>query len=580
MDNQFEQNIAQDLLCPITGELLDDPVCCPACQKAFSRLPLATWFQNSHLNKCPTCNAELPEFDAMTAPKNVIIAGLVETFKNKNVTPVSDQKKQLWSASLSPLIDASGKTLPLAEMKVVLEESLFPTKPTLVIIILDISGSMAGTGERQCKEALNHIVSMTFSNPFVKLVLITYQSFSTVVQLTGTLENMKSAISNIRAGGGNNEESAFKLAGDVLKKYKYSDAGDISDDFSVSSVSILFLTDGQACRERKELITILQDVLQESWIEPWGGPLCIHTIGFTGSCDTAFLEDVRKQGTIEGTYRYADTTDTDDALCLKLQSLFDSISESSRVTVNLDISPYEFKIADKLVSKLDVQFPIKKDRKGTYTQWVKYNPTEKQYDDNEILGNLIVNSQIDNNVSVPILLNKTTSRNKQRLLDKWISTIIDELAVELLELNTNKANYGINAFDLHCALIQQRVEAISIRTKNEASIQRLEFIAQQVESLRSGLSVNINRLGDMRFGSQFATIIPANKPVVAPNISAITQPELVKKIAAAPNWKEISVNYSRNSSKTTRNDLQRSIMDNIFNKVTADTEMLLNIVYR
>jgi ankyrin repeat protein len=571
MENQFEQNIGQDLICPITNELLDDPVCCPACQKAFSRIPLATWFQSSPSQKCPTCNAELPDFNAMTAPKNVIIAGLVETFKNKDSPKQGEPKKHLWSASLSPLIDPSGHTLPLAEMKISIEESLFPTKPTLVLIILDVSGSMSGTGERQCREALNHIVSTTFSNSFVKLVLVTYQSFAKIIELTGTLENMKASIAGIRAGGGNNEEAAFKLAGDILKKYKYSDVGDVSDDFSVSSVSILFLTDGQACRDRKELIVILQEVLQESWVEPWGGPLCIHTIGFTGACDTAFLEDVRKQGSVEGTYRYADTTDTDDALCLKLQSLFDSISESSRVGVNLNISPLQFKIGDKLVSQLDVQFPIKKDRRGTYTQWVKYEPKNED----EPLGNLVVNSQLDKDVVVPIVLTKATARNKQRLLDKWISTIVDELAVELLELNNSKANYGVNTFDLHCALIQQRVEAVTARTANEASLKRLEFIGQQVESLRSGSSVNINRLGDMRFGSQFAAVIPVNKPVVAPAVAAILEPELVKKIADAPAWKEVSVNYSRNSVGKGRNALQESIMDNIWNKVTPDTARLL-----
>jgi len=574
MENIHLENFENGLCCPITSDLLDEPISTP-CGHAFSRLALATWIESSPSKTCPVCNADLTEFDAMNAPTNIALAGLVESYKNQGEQQV-EVIKQDWSSTIIPVIDVNGNTLPIAELKVTLEESMFIAKPTLIILLVDISGSMANSGEKQCRQALIHIFSMIHSNPFVKTVLITYNSFANVVDTSGTLEQVKNMIDlKVRASGGNNEEAGFNLVADQLKNYKYVDDGDDFDDHTVNYVSLIFLTDGQACRSRDQLITILQDRLEEVWFDPWNGPLAIHSIGFTGYCDTAFLEEVRKQGNIEGTFRYASPQDSDDALCLKLQSLFESISESSSVQVNFKLDSLQFKMSGKLTNEADIQFPIKKNKKGTYTQWVKLSPENLEDLDKTEFGSVTIKSSLDDNIPIPITFKKATNRNQKRLLDRWIGTLVDELAAELLDLSKkNKANYGHNVFDLHCALIQQKVESIGLCTESEDISERLEYIASQVELLRNGSGVDANKLGDLRFASQFGAMVKS-KP--KPKIPTIAQSHKSEPLAIANKaaWKELTVRYSRNNYNKGRNALQEAIMNNQLYKLTSEIKNAL-----
>ena len=74
-------NITEDVLCPITHELLNDPIVIPCCNVAFSRASLIHSFQKYN-NNCPLCRQSNPTFDPTTASKNRTIEKIVNSIKS------------------------------------------------------------------------------------------------------------------------------------------------------------------------------------------------------------------------------------------------------------------------------------------------------------------------------------------------------------------------------------------------------------------------------------------------------------------------------------------------------------------
>lgn len=88
------------MTCPITQELLSDPVVVPCCTKAFSRVALIQALYNKR--ECPMCRGALDMFDASTAPKNRVLAELVEQLRNEP-RPLQHAKGNVWTAALHPV---------------------------------------------------------------------------------------------------------------------------------------------------------------------------------------------------------------------------------------------------------------------------------------------------------------------------------------------------------------------------------------------------------------------------------------------------------------------------------------------
>ena len=129
-------NILNDLTCPITLELFDDPITVPCCGKAFSRLALVQHLETAYVKKCPSCNGDLTDFNALKCAKNVTLASLVDAFKEKNPFEtivqngvITDEHK--WSSVLTRLTDKQNNVLPIGELTIMLENSSFKVKPTL-----------------------------------------------------------------------------------------------------------------------------------------------------------------------------------------------------------------------------------------------------------------------------------------------------------------------------------------------------------------------------------------------------------------------------------------------------------------
>ena len=563
------ENFRADLTCPITWDLFDDPIQIPCCGKSVTRLALYQHLEINPNKECPLCRGSLENFDTMGATKNTTLAGLVDSLKQK--TPLEHleeniekdkEDKQKWSSSLIPVVDRNGNFLPIAELKVVLENAMFVTKPSLFIAVVDRSGSMAGSRWKQVETALIHIMSLTKSNSMVKTIIVAYASIAEIINTGTTTSETNTIIKNMFTGGGTNFNAAYEKVKEVLSQFICSDDEHFQyQENNVSNVTVAFLTDGQAMGDRNKLVSDFKEILDECGV----GPISVHSIGFGSGCNKPFLEELRKTGNIEGTFRYAEPQDDGDTLCHKLQSLFEVASKSSIVPVNLKLDQLDFRTkGDKYSKELNIQFQIDKNKRGAFTHWVKIISNN--------FGTVVINSHLDDNVLIPVTLNQN---NKKPSLDRWFSTLTDELASELLDLsNVNKEEYGISVVDLHCALIQQRVEAVGLSTGDENILQRLEFISQQVDALRSGSSINMGKLGDMRFSSQFKAMVVSKKPNVQQNNVYVIPPQ--KLIDEKPAWKERPVRYSRNNDGKRRNSLQEAIISYTFNMITSQIQQALD----
>lgn len=561
----YLETMKNDLTCPITLDLFVDPITVSCCGKAFDRLALIQHFDSSYGNRCPLCNQNLDNFDAVNAPKNVTITSMLESFlklqsNSNSVGSVlqNDQNDQnnnneQWSCDLVPLMD----NLDISELQISLENAKFVPRPSLFIAVVDRSGSMGGFFWKQVETALIHIMSLNQSNTFVKTVIVAYDSFAEIINTSGTQADVTRVIKSMFTGGGTNFNAAFDKIKDVLSKYVCSDVENMKNaPNNVSNVTVAFLTDGEATSDRNVLVSTFRQILKDNWT----GPISVHSIGFGRNCDRIFLEDLWKTGNINGSFRYAEPEDNGDTLCGKLTNLFDSVSAAATVQISLELDKCTFKTDNKLSNqsknKTVIQFPINEQGKGKYTLWVNSSPE---------LGNLIINSN-----SIYPIVKKNVSNDAQKLLfSKWIVTLIDDLATDTLSFSAiNKTTYGMNLFNLHLGLIQQRIDTVKNHISQNASnpsFQRLEIIQSEINAIKAGTNVNKGKLGDLRFGNQY--IASTAKTIVQAALPTNNNNALPQQPAYAETL-ECTIGYSRNNDGKNRNELQQAIMNCIQNKIT------------
>lgn len=570
-------DIEQDLNCPISLSLFDDPINVPCCGKVFSRISLIQQFESGINKNCPLCGQNLGYFDVENTKKNVVIASLVESFKkNQNNVIESSIQKNLpkWNCTITSLHGNNGTYLPIGELEITLENANFIPRPTLFIAVVDKSGSMSGNPWKQVQIALIHIMSLTNLSSNVKTVIIPYDSIAYVLHTLGTQQDINRSIKTLEASGGTVFGAAFNKIKEVLSEYIYSDSEDMLHlNNNMSNVSIAFLTDGQPQGENKTtLIPQFKEILKKSW----NGPISVHAIGFGQECDKDLLEGLRTTGNIEGTFRYAEPQDGGDALCSKLTTLFDSLRSSSAMNLKLKLDLLKFRMGKNILSEIDLLFPIDQQKNGTYKLWVElnesnFNDETENFDQN--LGSLLINSANEKQI-IPIIFKEKISNNEKKILyENWMSIMIDELACEILELSSqNKENYGQQVFDLHCALIKQKIQALdSCIEQNSTNIllERLQSLLKEINSISLGNDANKGKLADLRFGSQFVSI-PKNKAQQSVSIPQNTETKLIQM------KKENHVNYSRNNMNKNRNELQQAIMNNLYNSETTEILNLIN----
>jgi ankyrin repeat protein/uncharacterized protein YegL len=568
------EELSNSLKCPITLDFFEDPVTVPCCGQAVSRLPLVQCLESNQW-RCPLCMTELPanEFNPLTAAKNVNIAGMVDQFliNNNNGGKVVAQK---WSSTVVPLVNPqTGEVLQIGELNLELENSNFVAKPSLIICAVDKSGSMAGSSWKQVQTALIHIMGLAKTNKLVKVVIIAYDSNASEINTTGSAENVQGRIAALKAGGGTNFKAAFNQIEEVLSNFTCSDAKELQYvENNVSNVTIAFLTDGQSSGNRDELVAEFKDLIQEKWTNRTGGPLAVHAIGFGSGCDQVFLEKMWKTGSIDGTYRYAEPSDDGDTLCHKLQSLFDVAAKSSIVRINVKLNGLVFHSNGS--NEHTINFPINKYRKGRYRDWVVLD----NGDENK-KKTVTINSLLDKNVDVPvnkIYLNTMDVNYRNEQFEKWVSKSIDTMASELMELVKVPIEEHTKPFHLHCAILQQRFDKMMTCSSKDELIERLTILSYQLKALRNGAKVNVGKIGDLRFGSQFKKIkVGPKKNVIMPR-NPVQNKQL--KIKAEPEYSEMAIRYSQNSENGNRNALQKFIIDYKSNKVTIIVKALIDSI--
>ena len=470
---------------------------------------------------CPSCNADLREFDAVNAAKNVVLAGLVDSFLAKT----EEKKNHHWSCSLTPISDSSD----VCELRLELENSKFSTRPSLFIAVLDGSGSMSSRPMTQVSTALKHIVELSRLNNKVKLVMIKYGSGAEEIETADQYGNT----------GGTNFRAAFACIESVLRRYICSDRPEDANKLNnVSAVDIAFLTDGEDMSgNRERLVPELKEMLEVRWGDH---PLRIHAIGFSQGCDRGLLDSMRTAGSLEGVFRYAEPDDNDDALCQKLTSVFEFASKASTVPISL-------KIDGALES---VRFPVDSRGYGKFTKWVKL---EQKMD-------LSLTSPCDENIHVEV----DVRRPSDMVLQRWLAHQVDVLAEELLKVSERKLTERVRK--LYCSLLQAQVDAISAHSDGSLE-DRLVLITEQVDALRAGTALNLGKLSDLRFSSLFGQTHKANV-----KIRTLPPPEFKEPLALPekPYNEQPLKRYSRNHAFKNRNVLQRAIMDHFSDKFLSD----------
>eukprot|EP01084_Bolivina_argentea_P002250 4158_1 len=439
----MEQKIIEDLTCPITLELFEDPITVPCCGKTFSRNPLHSYLTNKQDKKCPLCNGDLSNFDARTVQTNRNLLSFVELMKNQQIVKQQleekqnaqkqETKEQEWSLNLykiccdmqflclcgahfpcrenrkvhianaisghhkpngSHIISRSKNEekknndgelyIPIAEFRLNLCNSSFKLSSSLFIMVVDKSGSMSGSPWRQVQTALIHIMGITKSHShLIKTEIITYSSYAQILIAPTT-----NSIKNMYAGGGTNFQNAFKKIDEIIQKYKH-----------MNNVTVCFLTDGcdTSGPTNQQLILTFQKITQNYEKILPNMHLIVHTIGFSAGCDKQFLEELRTDD--GGTFRYAEPGDRDDELCNKLKSLFQQISRSTNVEIDLQIKSKLFSFyQNKNIQSKQICIPFGvNNNEGCYTQWVVLHDDDVDDD-----GYVLLNSNMDANIRISI----------------------------------------------------------------------------------------------------------------------------------------------------------------------------------
>jgi len=484
-----------DLLCPISRELLEDPIVVPCCGRAFSRKSLSSYFTIAN-KTCPCCRGNLDVFNVELAPKNVNLASLVDLVSNTNVQPSEEQDKSLFRIEAEHLIDMDDRDIGVAELTIHVNDPSLNPKPTLFIALADVSGSMQGKSWQQVCTSLKHIAHQSFGNPSVICRLVAYESSAKEIDTKGDLKSIIKNIEQAFTGGGTDFASAFQLACSIITR----ESGKDREDLPFGSVVIAFLTDGEDFSKVGKPGGL--QYLSEEINRVYRGDITIHTVGFGSHHNLTLLDNIRKVGSIEGAYRYADTNDNDDIICGKLTSIFDSVSSSSTVTADI-VLPEGMKMLSSNDSNggssntYHISVPVNSSGKGFITRYVSCEPESEK--------NLKTELRLASKEPLILEIKQTRCPQKLRLkcLQRLASHHVDQLAAQALQLsNMDRKQYGEELFVFHCELLLKCCKSI---TGVESYLSdKITVIEAEITKLKNGEGVNKNVLNDLKFSSMFA----------------------------------------------------------------------------
>ena len=444
----------EDLMCPITLDWLEDPIALPCCGRAVSRGAFLLW-QGSY-NHCPICRQNIVGFAGASVPRLINMAYLVEHAIASNV-PKPEIKKlqpQTWKAKIHKLRNnnAMNETV-IGRLELSTSDNKYNFK-TLVIPVIDRSGSMSGHPTTQVKYSLNRIVDLLYDNPQLIANLVTYDDMYEVIELNTSvpIEHNRARIAQIPSGGGTAFGAAFTGIIKVIEKYKTVP--------EISSIVIIFLTDGEDCIPKEKRVGSVKN-LKEKIEKIWDKKYIIHSVGFGGQHDADFLNALRQIGTQEGAYRYADPGENADNLSGKINSLLDVIAESS--TIPLKLLPFE-NTPPVIAGDMDKYWL---NLKGIHS----YKPIE-------------IKLSVNNEEPITVQAEYAEDENDPKIWESWYTYLIDEIASELLILTNQKENTLDK--QIHCELLEQRSRAIISRIAGDsANAVRLTKLMETLKAIKT-----------------------------------------------------------------------------------------------
>ena len=211
-------------------------------------------------------------------------------------------------ASYTPIDVSSGIVLNLKAKQTTTSDVKLSSDSKYILVVLDISGSMAGSPIETCKETLKKMFEYLHNElDNQKIDLILFNKQAKHVPLKGeSLKKCISTISNIKADGG----TAFIPVFDKIKKIVTENVKEMKD------LCIIFLSDGQA-EKLHELEPHLTDLKQ--FFQANTNSCETHALGFSRDHDAMVLTAVANAGTSQGTFQYIQSSS-------EIQNALDAVS--------------------------------------------------------------------------------------------------------------------------------------------------------------------------------------------------------------------------------------------------------------
>ena len=512
------------LKCPITLEFLEDPVNTPCCGRAISREAFASSLD--HNPSCPLCRTDLSDFDVSSVPTCRDIAYLVEEARERlNPVQIPEADIDQWKAEITVLTgNQTSRLNKIGKLQISCDEAVCDN---LFVIVVDRSGSMNGEPIKQVSCALNCAANAAYANPHLRTVIVPYchSAESYPINTSFNRSQYDQKFKSLCADGGTSFEAAFN---EIVRL-----ATEHANDDNIGCMTILFLTDGEDSSVRKSDRGKLVDSFRNR-LQVWKKDYVVHTIGFGRQHDSDFLDALRKIGSEEGAYRYADPSENSDALFGKIDSIIKVVAGAT-VTKRIDITSSNLK--------------IKHSSNGTF--WAilpnTIDPITFKVDDKEI-------------TIIPEMLESDS------LWPQWYSILIDEIVEELLmrtkpsdsqEVSLPNNDEALER-ELHLELLTRRSNAILCRlSSDDHNYERLKSLLSTIEKLKEGLQVDTLKLRDAKFEGQFATGSSGQKQLKAkpePHPAPVVRKQVVWETVDLPSKRlnfsseDIVIQLSRGST--------------------------------
>jgi len=163
----------ENITCPIGMDIMKYPVTL-SCGHTFDKDNLLSCITSNNL--CPLCRQEISE-DVENLGKNITIMSLIDSYLLSQ-QPKKETHNKLWESKITHLT-TQGKPIVKLVIKSY-DEEIINSNKTLLLLVVDNSGSMSGSPIKQVNYALSSIYQRTSNNKLIKPYIISYNSVASV----------------------------------------------------------------------------------------------------------------------------------------------------------------------------------------------------------------------------------------------------------------------------------------------------------------------------------------------------------------------------------------------------------------